>query len=87
MRQKIFLVITIFLFAPFFCRAQEVSLGDFSVEEMQKILGSPIYFHVEDQKITADKNALAGLAQNPPGARRFPRLQFRSGKYLFLSDR
>ena len=58
MNRKIFFLIIFFLCLPLATRAEEVNLGDFSVEEMQKIFGSPISFHIKDKIITADKNVL-----------------------------
>lgn len=57
MKQKIFFII-VFLCLPLATCAQETSLGDFAVEEMQRIFGSPVYLHIKNQKIVADKNVL-----------------------------
>jgi len=56
----------IFLLAPIVCRAQETSLGDFAVKEMQRIFGSPIFLHIKDQKIVADKNILLSFVKIRP---------------------
>jgi vancomycin resistance protein YoaR len=58
MLKKTLLLLTIFFILPFLCQAQEANLGNFSVDEVQKIIGSPIYFHIKDQKVAVEKNDL-----------------------------
>ncbi|MDD3486934.1 MAG: VanW family protein [Candidatus Moranbacteria bacterium] len=59
--KRIFLIIQIVFFVlPFSVRAEEKILGNFSADEIQKIIGGPINFHVQDKTITADKNTLSG---------------------------
>lgn len=72
MNRKIFFVI-IFFCLPLAVRAQETNLGDFTVDEMQKIFDSPVYLHVENQKITADKNVLLGFMKIRPALKVSPR--------------
>jgi len=69
MKHKIFFIVIIFAFAPLASRAEEVNLGNFSIDEIQKITGSPINFHAKDQTIAADKNALAGWLKIRPALR------------------
>ena len=69
MKRYIFFIAIIFFFAPFATRAEEVNLGSFSIDEIQKITGTPINFHVADKTITADKNALAGWLKIRPALR------------------
>jgi vancomycin resistance protein YoaR len=59
MKHVIFFVAAIFVLAPFTTQASEVSLGNFSMDEIQKITGTPINFHVAGKTISADKNALS----------------------------
>jgi vancomycin resistance protein YoaR len=66
MKRKIFFVIIFFLCLPLATRAEEVSFGDFSVEEMQKIFSSPVFLHLKDQKIVADKNVLLSFLKIRP---------------------
>ncbi|OGI26278.1 MAG: hypothetical protein A3J76_04570, partial [Candidatus Moranbacteria bacterium RBG_13_45_13] len=57
--KRIFCTIPIFLLLlPLASRAEEINLGNFSVDEIQKIAGTPISFHAKSQTITADKNTL-----------------------------
>ncbi len=56
----------ILLCLPFAAGAKESSLGDFSVQDLQKIFGSPVNFHVKDKVVTADKNALLGFMKIRP---------------------
>ena len=68
--KRIFVIIPIIFFAlPIATRASEVNLGSFSIDEIQKITGTPINFHAKDQTITADKNALAGWLKIRPALR------------------
>jgi len=69
MKHKIFFVAIIFALAPFATRASEVNLGNFSIDEIQNITGTPINFHVADKTIVADKNALAGWLKIRPALR------------------
>jgi vancomycin resistance protein YoaR len=65
--KRILLIIPIIFFAlPFATRASEVNLGSFSIDEIQKITGTPINFHLKDKSITADKNTLAGWLKIRP---------------------
>ncbi len=59
MKRHIFFIAMFFIFAPFAARAGEINLGDFSVDEIQKITGTPIVFHAGSQTVAADKNSLA----------------------------
>lgn len=58
MARRYFLIPIIFFMLPLMVRAQELNLGNFSVEDVQKIIGSPITFHAGDQKFSPDKDAL-----------------------------
>ena len=66
MKRICFLIPIIFFVLPLATRASEVNLGNFSVDEIQKITRTPINFHVKDKTITADKNALAGFLKIRP---------------------
>ncbi|MCX6766729.1 MAG: VanW family protein [Candidatus Moranbacteria bacterium] len=62
-------VALIFALAPFASHAEEVNLGNFSIDEIQKITGTPINFHVADKTVVADKTALAGWLKIRPALR------------------
>jgi vancomycin resistance protein YoaR len=65
--KRIFFIIPIFLLLlPLATRAEEVNLGNFSVDEIQKIAGTPINFHLKNKTISADKNTLAGFLKIRP---------------------
>ena len=67
MKRHIFFIANNFcLSLPLATRAEEVNLGNFSIDEIQKITGTPINFHVQDQTISADKTALAGWLKIRP---------------------
>lgn len=66
MKRHIFFVAIIFALAPIASRAGEVNLGNFSIDEIQKITGAPVNFHVKDQTISADKTALASWLKIRP---------------------
>lgn len=66
------LIFTTFFVLPLFANAEEVNLGNFSVDEVQKITGAPITFHAKDRKITADKNALAEWIKIRPALEKNP---------------
>jgi vancomycin resistance protein YoaR len=70
--KKYILLSILFLSLPFATRAQETSLGDFSVEEMQRIFGSPVYFHIKDQKVIADKSVLQSFLKIRPALKISP---------------
>ncbi len=72
MKQKIFFIAIVFIFAPFFARASEVNLGSFSVDEVQKVVSSPIFFHVNDQKIAVEKNTLQSFLKIRPALKMNP---------------
>jgi vancomycin resistance protein YoaR len=72
MKSKIFFAVIFFLCLPLATRAEEVSLGDFTVDEMQKVFGSPIFFHAEDQKIAAEKNAVLAFMKIRPALKVSP---------------
>lgn len=57
MKRKLFFAIIFFLCLPLASRAQETSLGDFSVDKAQEVVGSPIYLHFSEKKLTVDKNS------------------------------
>lgn len=59
-------VAIIFVASPYFAQASEVSLGSFSVDEVQKVVNSPFFFHMKDQKITVDKNILQSFLKIRP---------------------
>jgi vancomycin resistance protein YoaR len=69
MKKYILLSIIFFVIAPFASRASEVNLGSFSIDEIQKITGTPINFHIADKTVVADKNALAGWLKIRPALR------------------
>ncbi|MDD5489323.1 MAG: VanW family protein [Candidatus Moranbacteria bacterium] len=66
MKPKIFFVVTIFLFLPFATHAEELNLGDFSVDKVQEVIGSPIYLHFSGQKFAVDKTSLLGWLKIRP---------------------
>ena len=66
MKHKIFFIAIIFALAPFATRASEINLGNFSMDEIQKITLSPINFHATGKVITADKNVLSGWLKIRP---------------------
>jgi len=66
MKRFLFFAAVIFFILPFATRAEETSLGDFTVEEMQKVFDSPVFFHFKDQKAAADKNTLLSFLKIRP---------------------
>jgi vancomycin resistance protein YoaR len=65
--KRIFVIIPILFFVlPIATRAEEISLGNFSVDEIQKIIGSPINFHIADKTVSADKNAMSEFLKIRP---------------------
>jgi len=72
MSKKTFFLLTIFFIFPFLCQAQESNLGSFSVDEVQKIIASPMYFHIKDQKVVVEKNELMSWIKIRPALRFSP---------------
>lgn len=66
MKRQIFFIAIIFVLAPLATQAGEISLGNFSVDEIQKITGTPIFFHAKDKKIETGKDALAAWLKIRP---------------------
>ena len=66
MKRISFIIPIIFFALPVLTHAEELNLGNFSVDEIQKIVGAPINFHAAGQTIQADKNALAGWLKIRP---------------------
>lgn len=66
MKRIYFIIPVIFFVLPLATRAEEVNLGNFSVDEIQKIVSTPIKFHAKDQTITVDKNSLASWLKIRP---------------------
>jgi vancomycin resistance protein YoaR len=66
MKRVIFFVATIFALAPFATHASEINLGNFSMNEIQKITAAPINFHFAGNTISADKSALSGWLKIRP---------------------
>lgn len=65
--KRVLIIIPIIFFAlPLASRAEEVSLGNFSADVIQKITGVPVNFHVKDKTIAADKAALAEFLKIRP---------------------
>jgi len=65
--KRILAIIPIIFFAlPFATRADELNLGSFSMDEIQKITGTPINFHVGGKTISANKVALSGWLKIRP---------------------
>src|SRR4030042_6662489 len=58
MKSNIFFIVIIFLFMPFATRAEELNLGDFSVDKVQEVIGSPIYLHFSEKKVVVEKDSL-----------------------------
>jgi vancomycin resistance protein YoaR len=58
MAKRYLIVATIFFILPFATRAEEINLGNFSISDVQKIIGAPINFHFGDQKFSPDKDTL-----------------------------
>ncbi|MDI6778467.1 MAG: VanW family protein [Patescibacteria group bacterium] len=73
----------IFFCLPFAVRAEETNLGDFSVEEMQKIFDSPVSLHAKDQKITADKNTLLSFLKIRPALKVSPKYNSEAENIFF----
>lgn len=69
MKRHIFFIALICALAPFATRASEVNLGSFSIDEIQKITGTPINFHLKDKAIAADKNTLTSFLKIRPALR------------------
>jgi len=69
MKSKLFFIALIFACFPLATRAEEMNLGSFSVDEIQKITGTSINFHIAGQTITADKNVLASWFKIRPALR------------------
>lgn len=84
MKRKIFFIAIIFIIAPYFAHASEVSLGDFSVDEVQKVIDSPIFFHMNDQKIAVDKNALQSFLKIRPALKMNPSYNSEAENINFL---
>jgi len=66
MRQKIIFATILFLSFPLITQAEELSLGDFSVDKVQEVIGSPLFFHFSGQKIAVEKNSLLGWIRIRP---------------------
>jgi len=66
MKPKIFFIAIIIFFAPLASRAQEINLGDFSTDQIQKVTDTPIFFHFADQKFAVEKNSLLGWLKIRP---------------------
>jgi vancomycin resistance protein YoaR len=66
MAKKYLFILIAILFIPFLCNAQETTLGNFSVGDVQKIFGSPIFLHLKEQKIVLDKTALQSWVKIRP---------------------
>jgi vancomycin resistance protein YoaR len=47
-------------------KAEEINLGNFSIDQIQKITGSPISLHVKEKTITVDKNILSSWLKIRP---------------------
>lgn len=62
----------IFALAPFATRAEELSLGNFSMDQIQQITGTPINFHVKNKTIPADKNAISAWLKIRPALKVSP---------------
>jgi vancomycin resistance protein YoaR len=58
MKRKILFAIVVVLFLPIITKAQEENLGDFSVDKVQEVIGSPIYLHFGEQKFAIEKEDL-----------------------------
>ncbi len=72
--KKIYLLLTtIFLILPLMAGAEETSLGNFSVDEVQRIAGQPISFHFNGQKFAVEKGSLLDWLKIRPA------LAFRNG--------
>ncbi len=56
--KKIFFISILTVAIPSVSQARETSLGSFSTEDVQKIIGSPICFHIQDKKVSAGKETL-----------------------------
>jgi len=72
MKRIYFIIPIIFFVLPFATRAEEINLGNFSADEVQKITGAPITFHVGDQKIMADQNVLSSWIKIRPALKTIP---------------
>lgn len=69
MKRQLFFIALIFACFPLATHAEEINLGNFSVDEVQKIAGMPINFHLKDQVVTADKISLSGWLKIRPALR------------------
>ncbi|MFH0929890.1 MAG: VanW family protein [Candidatus Moraniibacteriota bacterium] len=72
MKRIYFIIPIIFFTLPVFARAEELNLGNFSMDEIQKITGAPINLHIKDKTISADKNALSGWLKIRPALKVSP---------------
>lgn len=66
MKRIFFPILIIFFAFPLVTRAEEVNLGSFSVDEIQKITTVALNLHAKDKVITADKAALASWLKIRP---------------------
>jgi vancomycin resistance protein YoaR len=73
MAKRYLLIPIIFFILPLATRAEEINLGNFSVGDVQKIIGSPIDFHFGGQTFSPDKDTLLGWLKLRPS------LDFQSG--------
>lgn len=72
MKRKIIFAIIFLLCLTTGVHAQEVNLGNFSVTEVQKVIGAPIYFHFGEKKFAVDKNSLLGWLKIRPSLKIIP---------------
>ena len=72
MKRAYFIIPIIFFAIPIATRAGEVNLGNFSVDEIQKITGAPINFHMADKTITSDKKVISGWLKIRPALEASP---------------
>jgi len=72
MKQKVFFIVAIFVFMPLISFAQETSLGDFTVGEVQKVIDGPIYLHFGEQKFAVDKDSLLHWLKIRPSLKIIP---------------
>ena len=66
MKRSLFFIAIIFICLPLATHAQEINLGDFSVDQVQKIIDNAITFHFADQKFTVSKDDLLGWLKIRP---------------------
>jgi vancomycin resistance protein YoaR len=84
MKRKLFLAVIFFLSLPLSTRAEETNLGTFSVDEVQRVTGAPIFFHFSDQKFAVEKTSLLEWLKVRPALKTIPGYNSEAENVYFL---